>query len=64
MQSLKYKELSLSYRKLIAKFKLHTVKPAYMVTSIKGSPLLSSHLFWTLEPKHSANEPVLRGHLS
>ena len=23
-----------------------TVKPAYMVTSIKGSPVLSSHLFW------------------
>ena len=23
-----------------------TVKPAYAVTSIKGSPVLSSHLFW------------------
>ena len=23
-----------------------TVKPAYVVTSIKGSPVLSSHLFW------------------
>ena len=41
-----------------------TVKPAYVVTSIKGSPVLSSHLFWVLEPKYSANESVLRGHLS
>ena len=37
----------------------NTVKPAYVVTSIKGSPVSGS-----LEPKYSANEPVLRGHLS
>ena len=40
-----------------------TVKPAYVVTSIKGSPVL--RIFsGSLEPKYSANEPALRGHLS
>ena len=45
----------------------YTIKPAYVATSIKGSPVLSSHLSGSLEPKytmHSANVPVLRGHLS
>ena len=27
-------------------FALSTFKPAYLVTSIKGSPALSSHMFW------------------
>ena len=26
----------------------HTVKPAHVVTSIKGSPALSSHICWVL----------------
>ena len=42
----------------------NTVKHDYVTTCIKGSPVLSSHNFWFLEPKYSANEPVLRGHLS
>ena len=36
-----------------------TVKPAYVVTSIKGSLVLSSHFSGSTEPKYSANEPVL-----
>ena len=43
---------------------VNTVKPAYVVTSIKGSHVLSSHFFGSLEPKYSANEHVLRDHLS
>ena len=35
-----------------------------VVTSIKGSLVLSSHISGSLEPKYSANEPVSRGHLS
>ena len=42
----------------------HTQIPAYVVTSFKGSPALSSHLFGSLRLKYSAHEPVLRGHLS
>ena len=41
-----------------------TVKPVLRGHCIKGSPALSSHLLGSLEPKYSANEPVLRGHLS
>ena len=36
--------------------KKYTVKPAYVVTCIKESPALSSHL--PEVPKYSANEPV------
>ena len=43
---------------------INTVKPAYVVTSVKGSPVLNSHFYWSLEAKYSVNEPVLRGHLS
>ena len=35
-----------------------TVKPAHVVTSIKGI------FFGSLEAKYSANEPAFRGHLS
>ena len=38
-----------------------TVQPAYVVTSIKGSPATFSR---SLDAKHSANELVLRGHQS
>ena len=37
----------------------NTVKPAFVVISIKGSSALSSHFFRI--PKYCANEPVLRG---
>ena len=38
------------------------VKPAYVVTTIKGPPGLSSHLssLGSPEPKYSANEHALR----
>ena len=39
-------------------------KTAHVVTSIMGSLVLSSHISGSIEPKYSANEPVLRGHLS
>ena len=38
-----------------------TVKPAI---SIQGSHVLSSYFSGSLEPKYSANEPILMGHLS
>ena len=41
-----------------------TVKPAHVVPSIKGSPVSSSHIVWSSEPKYSVKEHVLRGHLS
>ena len=31
---------------LLSEAKESTAKPAYVVTSIKGSPVLSSHIFW------------------
>ena len=43
---------------------VNIVKPAYVVTSMKGSPALAATFSWFLDPKYSANEPVLRGHLS
>ena len=42
----------------------YTVTPAYVATCIKASPALSSHIFGSLVPKYSVDEPVLRGHLS
>ena len=50
------KKLSL-YVKRVEKLGI-TVKPAYVVTFIKGSPVFSSHLSEPLELKYNSNEPV------
>ena len=41
--------------------KHNIVKPAYSQTC---SPLFRDHILKSLDTKYSANEPVLRGHLS
>ena len=44
--------------KLFLKPLLYTVKPAHVVTSIQGSPVLST-FSGSHEPKYSVNEPIL-----
>ena len=39
------------------------VKPAYVVTWIKGSPVFKATFSGSLSPNYRANEPVFRGHL-
>ena len=39
-------ESDLGLHSLLSPTCISTVKPAYVVTSIEGSPVLNSHLFW------------------